>query len=124
MCTRIVYVFFEYDTGYPIQRHLTGTYVSATKNIEFVVRAVSTVGNYDYLFEYSFHYDGSISITCRASGYIQGAFWSGDGDYGYHIYDNLSGSMHDHVLNYKLDLDIKGQKNSVMQSQFVPATEV
>jgi primary-amine oxidase len=115
---------FEYDTGYPIQRHLTATHVSATKNIAFIVRAVSTVGNYDYLFEYAFHYDGSITATVRASGYIQGAFWSGDGDYGFHIYDNLSGSMHDHVINFKLDLDIKGRKNSLMKSEFLPKSEV
>ena len=115
---------FEHDTGYPIQRHLTGTYVSATKNIVFNVRSVSTVGNYDYLFEYTFHYDGSISVTVRASGYIQGAFWSGDGDYGFHIHDKLSGSMHDHVINFKLDLDIKGRKNSLLKTEFVPITKV
>ncbi|KAF5565087.1 multidrug resistance [Fusarium phyllophilum] len=115
---------FEYDTGYPIQRHLTMDHVSATKNIVFTVRSVSTVGNYDYLFEYTFHYDGSIAVTVRASGYIQGAFWSGDGDYGYHIHDNLSGSMHDHVINFKLDLDIKGRKNSLMKTEFVPHTQV
>ncbi|KAM0198542.1 hypothetical protein ACHAPI_004069 [Fusarium lateritium] len=115
---------FEHDTEYPIQRHLTGTHVSATKNIVFNIRSVSTVGNYDYLFEYTFHYDGSISVTVRASGYIQGAFWSGDGDYGFHIHDNLSGSMHDHVINFKLDLDIKGRKNSLLKTEFVPITKV
>ncbi|EEU33975.1 uncharacterized protein NECHADRAFT_94780 [Fusarium vanettenii 77-13-4] len=115
---------FEYDTGYPIQRHLTSTHVSASKNIVFTIRSVSTVGNYDYLFEYSFHYDGSIAVTVRASGYIQGAFWSGDGDYGFHIHDNLSGSMHDHVINFKLDLDIKGRKNSLLKTEFVPTTQV
>ncbi|KAK7427647.1 hypothetical protein QQZ08_005922 [Neonectria magnoliae] len=115
---------FEYDAGYPIQRHLTGTHVSATKNIVFTVRAVSTVGNYDYLFEYSFHYDGTIAVTVRASGYIQGAFWSGDGDYGFHIHDNLSGSMHDHVINFKLDLDIQGRKNSLLKTEFVPLSQV
>jgi primary-amine oxidase len=115
---------FEYDTGYPIQRHLTANRVSAVKNIVFTVRSVSTVGNYDYVFEYSFHLDGSITVTVRASGYIQGAFWSGDGDYGFHIHDQLSGSMHDHVINFKLDLDIKGTKNSLAKTEFVPVTKV
>lgn len=115
---------FEYDTGYPIQRHLTSNHASASKNIVFTIRSVSTVGNYDYLFEYSFHYDGSIATTVRASGYIQGSFWSGDGDYGFHIHDNLSGSMHDHVINFKLDLDIKGRKNSLLKTEFVPITQV
>jgi hypothetical protein len=39
---------FEYDTGYLLQRHSNDRYLAATKNIAFVVRAVNTVGNYDY----------------------------------------------------------------------------
>lgn len=46
---------FEMDAGYPIQRHFggnrNGAYVTVTKNIAFVLRSVSTVGNYDYTFE-------------------------------------------------------------------------
>ena len=115
---------FEYDTGFPIQRHLTATYVSSSKNIEFTVRSIATVGNYDYMFDYTFHTDGSMEVTVRASGYIQGAFWSGDGDYGFHIHDNLSGDMHEHVLNYKLDMDIRGTKNSLAKTEIVPASIV
>ncbi|OCL04443.1 amine oxidase catalytic domain-containing protein [Glonium stellatum] len=114
---------FELDTGYPLQRHLTETYVSVTKNIILVLRSVSTVGNYDYMFEYAFYLDGSIHVTVRASGYIQGAYFAKSGDYGFHIHDKLSGSMHDHVLNYKLDLDIHGTANSLMKTAIVPVTE-
>lgn len=38
---------FEYDADFPIQRHSNSEYVTATKNTYFVVRSVSTVGNYD-----------------------------------------------------------------------------
>jgi primary-amine oxidase len=41
--------FFEFDAGYPMQRHSTSSYVSNIKNVQFVVRSVSTVGNYDYM---------------------------------------------------------------------------
>lgn len=34
-------------------------------------------------------------------------------DYGYHIHDGLSGSMHTHVLNWKIDIDILGTSNTV-----------
>ena len=116
---------FEFDTGYPIQRHTTGTYVSVTKNIAFIVRSASTVGNYDYLFDYEFYLDGSIHISVRASGYIQSSFWTsnmGTQD-GFHIHDNLAGSMHEHVLNYKVDLDVAGTANSLLKSALVPTTE-
>ena len=117
---------FEFDTGYPIQRHTTFSYVSVTKNIVFVVRSMSTIGNYDYLFDYEFYLDGSIHITVRASGYIQSSFWASNmgGQDGFHIHDNLAGSLHDHVLNYKLDLDVAGTANSLVKSSLVPTSEV
>ncbi|KAL8725493.1 MAG: hypothetical protein Q9166_007313 [cf. Caloplaca sp. 2 TL-2023] len=117
---------FEFDTGYPIQRHTTPLYVSVTKNIAFTVRSASTVGNYDYIFDYEFHLDGAIHVTVRASGYIQSSFWTsnmGDQD-GFHIHDHLAGSMHEHVLNYKVDLDVAGTANSLVKSALIPTTEV
>ena len=41
---------FEYTADYPLQRHSTSNYVSATKNTYFTIRSISTVGNYDYMF--------------------------------------------------------------------------
>lgn len=84
-----------------------------SKNIYFTIRSVSTIGNYDYMFSYSFYMDGSINVEVRASGYIQGAFYANNEDYGFHIHDALSGSMHDHVLNIKADFDIAGTANTV-----------
>ncbi|ORY58362.1 copper amine oxidase [Leucosporidium creatinivorum] len=62
---------FESDMGTPIQRHASSAYVSATKGLVFTMRSVSTVGNYDYSFDYNFYQDGSIETVVRASGYIQ-----------------------------------------------------
>ena len=117
---------FEIDTGYPIQRHTSIAYVSVTKNIAFTLRSVSTVGNYDYIFDYEFFLDGTIHVTVRASGYIQAQFWAtGQGEQdGFHIHDNLGGSLHDHVLNYKLDMDIGGTANSFVKTDLVPITQV
>jgi primary-amine oxidase len=114
---------FEYDPGFPIRRHFNvAGYTSAAKNILFTVRTVSTVGNYDYMIDYSFFLDGGIEVSVRASGYISAAYYSGNEDYGFKIHDFLSGSMHDHVLTFKADLDILGEKNSVQKIEFVPDT--
>ena len=113
---------FENDPQYPIARHISEDYTTVTKNVNLVLRSVATVGNYDYMFEYEFHLDGSIHVTVRASGYIQGAYYANNTDYGFHIHDVLSGDMHDHVINYKLDLDVLGTQNSLMQVDVVPAT--
>ncbi|KAF7520045.1 hypothetical protein G7054_g12903 [Neopestalotiopsis clavispora] len=116
---------FEYTADYPIQRHSTSSYVSATKNTYFAVRSVSTVGNYDYMFTYSFFLDGSISVEVRASGYIQATYsTTGSEDYGFKIQQALSGSMHDHVLNFKADFDIAGTDNTVQLVTNVPVSRV
>ncbi|KAJ4293307.1 hypothetical protein N0V90_008589 [Kalmusia sp. IMI 367209] len=115
---------FEADANFPIRRHfaLNQNYTSVARNIVFTVRSISTVGNYDYLFDYNFFYDGSIEVSVRASGYISGAYYAGNDDYGFQIHDFLSGSLHDHVMTFKVDLDVLGQKNSVQKVEIVPAT--
>ena len=84
---------FEQDAGYPLARHTSGDYVTVSKNTQFVVRWVATVGNYDYFMDYVFSLDGTIEVKIRASGYIQSAHYANNGDYGYQIHDALSGSM-------------------------------
>ncbi|KAI1868056.1 uncharacterized protein JN550_006544 [Neoarthrinium moseri] len=113
---------FEFTTDYPIQRHSTSAYVSATKNTYFTVRSVSTVGNYDYMFSYSFMLDGTISAEVRASGYIQSAYYTTGSDFGFKIQEALSGSMHDHVLNFKADFDILGTANSIQLMKNIPVS--
>ncbi|KAG9521807.1 putative membrane copper amine oxidase, partial [Aureobasidium melanogenum] len=113
---------FEYTADYPLQRHSTSDYVSVTKNTYFTIRSVSTVGNYDYMFSYSFYMDGSINVEVRASGYIQSAYYANNEEYGYKIHDNLSGSMHDHVLNFKADFDIQGTNNTVAVVNQIPVS--
>jgi primary-amine oxidase len=111
---------FEYDADYPMSRHSTSNYVAATKNVYFTVRSVSTIGNYDYMFSYTFYMDGSVGIEVRASGYIQSAFYAKNEEYGFKIHDQLSGSLHDHVVNFKADFDILGTNNSVQLIDQVP----
>ncbi|KAH8704667.1 copper amine oxidase [Phaeosphaeriaceae sp. PMI808] len=114
---------FEYDAGYPIRRHSfspASPHTSIGKNIVFTIRTISTVGNYDFFIEYNFFYDGAIEVSARASGYISAAYWEGRSDYGFHIHDHLSGSLHDHTLTFKIDIDILGDRNSIQKIDFIP----
>ncbi|KAF2090225.1 amine oxidase catalytic domain-containing protein [Saccharata proteae CBS 121410] len=130
---------FEYVSDAPLQRHSTDHQITASKNTYLVVRSVSTVGNYDYTFDYIFYLDGSIEVKVRASGYIFGAYHqphstrpSDTSDYspeeypeyhyGYQIHDVLAASMHDHVLNFKADLDIAGSRNTLYSVNIEPLT--
>jgi primary-amine oxidase len=117
---------FEYTADYPLQRHTADSQVSVSRNTYLVVRSVSTVGNYDYTIEYIFYLDGSIEVKYRASGYIFGAFWPSKGEkkneYGYRIQDAVVTSMHDHVLNFKADLDVDGTSNTLTRVAIEPVS--
>jgi primary-amine oxidase len=104
---------FEFDESYPINRHTSSSYASASKNTQFAIRTVATIGNYDYTVSYIFGLDGSITADIKASGYIQGGHSTNNQDYGFHIHDYLNGAMHDHVIQFKADFDILGTANSL-----------
>ncbi|KAM0786196.1 hypothetical protein ACM66B_007001 [Microbotryomycetes sp. NB124-2] len=110
---------FESDADHLLQRHTSDFDLSVTKNVVLVVRSVSTIGNYDYTFDFKFYLDGSVEFIVRASGYIQSAFWAKNDAHGYKIGDGLSGSMHEHVLTVKADLDIKGKSNTLYRHSVV-----
>ncbi|KAH9914348.1 amine oxidase catalytic domain-containing protein [Fomitopsis serialis] len=108
---------FEHDSARPITRHMgySEAEFGAVRGYNLVVRSISTVGNYDYLFDYIFHLDGTIEVRLSASGYLQGGFWEPSQEgYGTAIRDTTMGSLHDHVINYKVDLDVAGERNSLL----------
>lgn len=76
--------------------------------------------SYDYEFDYTFTLDGTVEVLVRASGYIQSAHFGNNTEYGYQIHDALSGSMHDHILTFKADLDIAGTNNTMVKHVFEP----
>ncbi|KAI9155126.1 Membrane primary amine oxidase [Paramyrothecium foliicola] len=121
------FCLFEFPKDYPMSRHRDYPYYHATKNIAFILRSVSTVLNYDYQTTYEFYYDGSIQVLVRATGYIQASTVidvPDEREYGFRIRPDLSGSMHDHVLNFKADLDIQGQNNTLLKTEFIPHSQV
>ncbi|CEP23019.1 Abp1 [Cyberlindnera jadinii] len=107
------YCAFEFSEDYPFVRHTASEYITVSKNPTFNLRSITTIGNYDYNFLYKFFLDGTFEVSVRAAGYIQGAYYNPEtGDpFGYKINEVLSGSFHDHVINFKADFDIAGTAN-------------
>ncbi|KAK0447703.1 copper amine oxidase [Armillaria borealis] len=120
---------FEQDTGRPITRHagyMQGEF-GAVKGYILTVRSIGTVGNYDYtrssvthfliVFDYMFQLDGSIEVRVSASGYLQGGYWDPkQNGYGGRIRETTMGNLHDHVINFKVDFDIGGIENSLLET--------
>ena len=122
---------FEYTADHALQRHTSESSVSISRAQYLVLRTVSTVGNYDYTFDYIFYLDGSVEVKVRASGFIFGAFHASSksnnetklNEYGYRVHDALATSMHDHVINFKADLDIAGTSNTLVRVGIEPLTK-
>ena len=96
------------------------TRLGVTKGAALITRAIATIGNYDYNFDYKFHQDGSLEVVVRASGYLQSSFYYPDqAAYGPRIQVATQGSLHDHILNFKADFDILGTANSFQVSDLV-----
>ncbi|KAF1813785.1 primary-amine oxidase [Eremomyces bilateralis CBS 781.70] len=121
---------FEHDMNFPLARHRTGggssdygfANLGVVKGAALTVRAIATIGNYDYMFDYSFHLDGSIEVAVRASGYLQSSpYYANQTSWGPRIHDATMGSLHDHIINYKADFDIVGVNNSLQVSELVVA---
>ena len=66
------------------------------------------------MFNYAFHVDDSIEVEVRASGYLQSSpYYQNQSRFGPRVYQGTQGSLHDHILTFKADFDLLGQKNSL-----------
>ena len=110
---------FELNTGIPLRRHYDNNFVNGYKfyggmaNQVLVLRSIATLWNYDYVFDFIFFQNGVIEVKMSASGYIFGAFYDSNIEpYAYPLHEHLTSGTHDHLINYKADLDVGGRKNS------------
>ncbi|KAK7191070.1 hypothetical protein DPSP01_007759 [Paraphaeosphaeria sporulosa] len=112
---------FETDIGTPITRHMNPVWSQATKGSKLIVRMIATVGNYDYLWDYGFYVDGTISVDAHASGYIQANYYRPDdeGRWGPRVAETIAGTLHTHVMNFKADFDLVDEKNSLVKTEIV-----
>ena len=92
---------------------------------ELVVRWISTVGNYDYIFDWVFAENGTIGINAGATGIeavkgvkartMQDASAAEDTRYGTLIDHNIVGTTHQHIYNFRLDMDVDGEANTLTE---------
>lgn len=89
-----------------------------------MVRWISTVGNYDYIFDWVFQQNGTIGIDAGATGIeaVKGvksktmheATAKEDTRYGTLLDHNIVGTTHQHIYNFRLDMDVDGENNSLV----------
>ncbi|GLT56133.1 hypothetical protein SLA2020_292030 [Shorea laevis] len=113
---------FERYAGDISWRHLESLILGL--EVTLVARMSTSVGNYDYIFDWEFQTDGLIQIKVGLSRMpmVKGSLL--ENIYQVPNQDDLSGSLvsknvigvvHDHFITFRLDLDVDGANNSFIK---------
>ncbi len=103
--------------------HTTGAEVRRMRRM--VVSCHATVANYEYLVYWRFYQDGNIECEVRATGLMVTTPYAADGEpppTGTVVDNRTYAPFHQHFLVARLDLDVDGDANTVMEvdSQALP----
>ena len=97
---------------------------SVRRSRRMVVSSFYTVGNYDYGIFWYLYQDGSIEFEAKLTGVLYcGAVEDGKvTPYGRVVAPNVSGMIHEHYFNVRLDMSVDGEDNTVVEveAQHVP----
>ncbi|XP_025033089.1 membrane primary amine oxidase-like, partial [Python bivittatus] len=110
---------FEQNAELPLRRHCESIqfpFYGGLADSHLVFRTMSTVGNYDYIWDFIFHQNGAVGVRVHASGYIQSSFYFGDArDFGNKVQEWVLGIIHTHNIHFKVDLDIGVWFRAILQ---------
>lgn len=106
----ILWKHYEYNT----QRN------DVRRDRELVITMTAAIDNYDYTTNWIFHQDGTIDVENDLSGIVLAQGTTAEQEtfensYGRMLAKNTFGVNHQHFFNYRLDMDVDGQANSVME---------
>lgn len=82
-----------------------------------VISSISTIGNYEYGLFWYLHQDGSIHFEVKATGIMNtAALMPGETPrFGTMVAPGVYAQLHQHVFNMRLDLDVDGTANRVVE---------
>jgi primary-amine oxidase len=89
---------------------------------ELVLGWIATVGNYEYGFNWVFHQDGTLEMDVLLTGIMEpkAVKISGTHDaYEHLVTADVAAPHHQHFFNFRLDMDVDGQSNSVVEMNTV-----
>ncbi|MFD1954187.1 primary-amine oxidase [Paenibacillus thailandensis] len=114
----------------PEWSHNTPNGPEARERRELVLRSIATIGNYDYVLDWVFEQNGTIKIMTGATGLaqvkavasetIQDPTAVDDTRNGVLVDQNIVAPTHQHIFNFRLDMDVDGEINSV--GEILPKT--
>lgn len=91
--------------------------VEVRRSRRLVISFFTTVANYDYGFFWYFYTDGRIEHEAKLTGILNVSVTEKDEKpkYGSEVAPRINAPIHQHFFNYRIDPQIDGQKNSVVE---------
>lgn len=96
-----------------------------TRRREFVIQTIATVGNYEYIINFVFDQVGAITVQVRATG-ILSTMPIDEGvhvPWGTNIGPGVMAAYHQHLLSFRFDTRLDGDKNTICYDDYVPMDE-
>ena len=88
---------------------------------QLVLSYFSQPGNYEYGFDWVFHQNGTIEVKVYLTGIMAAKGVAGSSDEHSHaIAKNLAAPHHQHFFTFRLDMDVDGTPNRVVEMNSVP----
>lgn len=88
---------------------------------QLVLSGFAVVGNYDYGFNWVFHQDGAIEMEVLLTGVMStkgvdpAAGHAAHDEFGHQVAEGVAAPHHQHFFNFRLDLDVDGVANTVIE---------
>lgn len=101
---------------------LHGGTTEVRRSRRLVVNSVHTVGNYEYAFSWYLYLDGTIQLDVKLTGIVQTqAVAEGEPpDHATLVAPGLAAPLHQHLFCARLDLDVDGPANTVVEVDVEP----
>jgi primary-amine oxidase len=108
---------FERDGGVE-WKHADNT----RRSRELVLAYWSQPGNYEYGFEWVFHQDGTLEMRVELTGIMaaKGVANGAHDPYSHLVAPNVAAPHHEHFFAFRLDMDVDGPSNRVVELNTVP----
>ncbi len=98
--------------------YMTG-HNESRRSRQLVLSYFANVGNYEYGFNWVFHQDGTLEMETMLTGImaVKGVDRAAahNGSHGHLVAEGIEAVHHQHIFNFRLDLDVDGTENSLVE---------
>jgi primary-amine oxidase len=95
-----------------------------TRARRLVVQQIWTAANYEYIFQWIFHMDGTIQFEVKLTGILSTYVMNPDEDtegWGVQVHTGVNAHNHEHLFCMRIDANVDGPGNTIFQVDAVPS---